>query len=78
MGIKVIAIARGYHGQLREAGDEFEIENETAFAGVWMEKLDGKRSKRLAGLQSQATGNNPIGAKPHTGMDDLPNPADLT
>ena len=61
MGIKVIAIARGYHGQFREPGDEFEIENEEAFSDKWMEKLDGKRTKRIANSQAQTTGNNPAG-----------------
>lgn len=64
MGIKVIAIAPGLHGQFREPGDEFEIENEQAFAAVWMEKLDGKRTKKFAGAQAQTTGNNPAGALP--------------
>lgn len=61
MGIKVIAIAKGYLGQFREVGDEFEIDDESAFSDKWMEKLDGKRTKRIAGSLSQTTGNNPIG-----------------
>jgi hypothetical protein len=64
MGIKVIAIAQGYYGHFRESGDEFEVENAEAFHDSWMEKLDGKRTKRVAGNQPQTTGNNPAGAQP--------------
>lgn len=81
MGIKVIAIAKGYYGQFRDPNDasaEFEIDNEQALAD-WMERLDGKSPKRpKSAAPVQTTGNNPIGGKPHTGADDLPNPADLT
>jgi hypothetical protein len=78
MGIKVIAVAKGYYGHLREVNDEFEIENEEAFHDSWMERTDGKLTRRAKAAQMQATGNNPIGGKPHNGADDLPNPADLT
>lgn len=71
MGIKVIATARGYHGQFREPGDEFEVENEQAFSDKWMEKLDGKRVKRIAGPSAQTTGNNPIGGTPRDITSDL-------
>lgn len=64
MGIKVIAIVAGYYGHFREPGDEFEVENEQAFHASWMEKLDGKRTKRIAAAQAQTTGNNPAGALP--------------
>lgn len=64
MGIKVIALVPGYYGHYREPGDEFEIANEQAFSDTWMEKLDGKRTKRIAGNQAQTTGNNPAGALP--------------
>jgi len=78
MSIKVIAIAKGYHGQFREPGDEFEIANAAAFSDTWMERADGRQGKRPQGVPPQTTGNNPIGGKPHAGNDDLPNPADLT
>ncbi|SAL47450.1 hypothetical protein AWB74_02133 [Caballeronia arvi] len=71
MGIKVIATAQGYHGQFREVGDEFEVENEEAFSDKWMEKLDGKRTKRIAGSQAQTTGNNPIGGASRDVTSDL-------
>jgi hypothetical protein len=64
MGIKVIAIARGYYGQLREVNDEFEIEDEAAFTDKWMERSDGKPAKRAKPAQPQTTGNNPAGALP--------------
>lgn len=64
MGIKVIAIVPGYYGHYREPGDEFEIENEQAFHASWMEKLDGKRTKKFAGARAETTGNNPAGALP--------------
>lgn len=64
MGIKVIAIAQGYYGHFREAGDEFEVENEQAFHESWMERADGKgAAKRARAIQSQTTGNNPAGAQ---------------
>jgi hypothetical protein len=78
MGIKVIAIAKGYYGQFRESGDEFEIADDEAFHESWMERADGKPMKRAKAAQPQTTGNNPIGGKPHSGADNLPNPADLT
>lgn len=64
MSIKVIAIAPGYYGHFREQGEEFEVENAEAFHDSWMEKIDGKRTKKFAGTQAQTTGNNPMGALP--------------
>lgn len=78
MGIKVIATAKGYYGHFREPGDEFEVEDKDAFHDSWMERADGKPSKRVNVPQAQTTGNNPLGGKPHSGSDSLPNPADLT
>lgn len=66
MGIKVIAIAKGYYGQFRDPADpktiEFEIANEEEFANTWMERADGKQIKRPKVAQPQTTGNNPAGA----------------
>ncbi|WP_250533978.1 hypothetical protein [Caballeronia sp. AZ10_KS36] len=61
MGIKVIAIAKGYYGQFREVGDEFEIADKQAFSDKWMERVDGQRTQRIAGVQNNSTGNNPLG-----------------
>lgn len=43
MGIKVKATARGFYGQLREKGEEFEVADKTAL-GTWMEPI-GKTAK---------------------------------
>lgn len=72
MGIKVVAIAKGYYGQFREPGDEFEVADEEAFHDSWMERLDGKAAKRTKATTPQTTGNNPVGAKPYNGADTLP------
>ncbi|MDR5772081.1 MULTISPECIES: hypothetical protein [unclassified Caballeronia] len=72
MSIKVIATRAGYYGSYREPGDEFEIADEQAFHDSWMEKIDGKRTKRIAGAGVQTTGNNPVGAsKPNPELDPL-------
>lgn len=39
--IKVRATAQGFLGKLREPGEVFVIDSEKAFAGSWMEKVDG-------------------------------------
>ena len=65
MGIRVIATVPGYYGHFREPGDKFEIADEQAFHGSWMERDDGKTAaKRAKQIQAQTTGNNPAGALP--------------
>lgn len=53
MGIKVIAIEKGFYaGKLRHPADEeerrkastFEIQKESEFSSVWMEKVDSGRN----------------------------------
>lgn len=61
MSIKVIATAKGYYGQFRDVGDEFEIADEQAFSDKWMDKLGAARTKRISGGQTNSTGNNPLG-----------------
>lgn len=39
MAIKVVANARGYFGKLREAGDEFYIQNKKQM-GSWMTPVE--------------------------------------
>ena len=56
--IRVKATAKGYFGQLREPGDEFEIPDEKAL-GNWMEVVEEKparraRRRRVDGPGSQA------------------------
>lgn len=64
MGIKVIATVPGYYGHYREPGDEFEIDDEQAFHKSWMERADGKASKKGKPGAANTTGNNPAGALP--------------
>lgn len=46
MTIKVRALERGYiGGRIRNEGDEFTIDNEEQFSAVWMEALDGPRTR---------------------------------
>lgn len=72
MAIKVIAHRAGYYGHYREPGDEFEVADEKAFHDSWMERADGKQGKRVVGNAQQTTGNNPLGAKPQSRSDTLP------
>lgn len=46
--IMVVATAMGFFGCLRDKGDKFDIVSEEAFAGSWMQKLDGEEAKKAA------------------------------
>lgn len=59
MAIKVRAKAPGVYGRYREAGHEFEIQDEKHFSKNWMETVDGKKkskSKKQEEEESQDSG----------------------
>lgn len=66
MSIRVRATAQGYHGQLREIDDVFDIQDEEAFSEKWMEKVDGsgRTVRRGAPATANSTGNNPAPKQP--------------
>lgn len=49
MTIKVIALRRGFHGQLREAGDKFEVASKDE-VGSWMEPVHQAVAEKSAPL----------------------------
>lgn len=62
--MKVIAIKAGYHGKLREPGEEFEVED--GLKASWFVAADNAVSEKPESQKSKASGNKK-GANADTG-----------
>ena len=52
--MKVKATMRGHYGQIRNEGDEFEIESEGEFSSRWMEKVEDSKPAPKAKVKAKA------------------------